>query len=99
MILVFAPARELPLLVPVVMATAWAAAVFLLIKRWSLTSEWRDMHRWGLCCGALLVCMVGGFLRASAWPLMDIVAKAVLNVIAVVCMARLAVRITRRAAV
>jgi hypothetical protein len=99
MILVFAPARELPLLVPVVMATAWAAAVFLLIKRWSLTSEWRDMHRWGLCFGALLVCMVGGFLGASAWPLTDTVAKAVLNVIAVVCMAYLAVSITRRSAV
>jgi hypothetical protein len=99
MILVFAPARGLPLLVPVVMATAWAAAVFFLIKRWSLTSEWRDMHRWALCFGALLVCMAGGFLGARAWSLMDTVAKAVLNVIAVVCMARLAVRIARRSAV
>jgi hypothetical protein len=99
MILVFAPARELPLLVPVVMATVWAAAVFFLIRRWSLTSEWRDVHRWALCFGALLVCMVGGFLGASAWPLMDTMAKAVLNVIAVVYMARLAVRIARRSAV
>jgi hypothetical protein len=99
MILVFAPAGELPLLVPVVMATVWAAAVFFEIRRWSLTSEWRDVHRWALCFGALLVCMVGGFLGASAWSLMDTVAKAVLNVIAVVYMARLAVRIARRSAV
>ena len=99
MALVFVPAFQPPLLVPVGMATAWAAAVFFLIKRWSLTSEWRDVHRWAICFGALLVCMLGGFLGASAWPLMDIVAKAILNVIAVVCMALLAVRITKRAAV
>lgn len=98
MALVFGPAFKPPLLVPVVMATAWAGAVFFLIKRWSLTSEWRDMHRWSLCFGALLVCMAGGFLGASSWSSMDIVAKAVLNVIGVVCMARLAVQIARRSA-
>jgi Na+/H+ antiporter NhaD/arsenite permease-like protein len=96
MALVFGPALKPPLLVPVVMATAWAAAVFFLIKHWSLTSEWRDMHRWALCFGALLVCMLGGFLGANSWSLMDIVAKAVLNVIGIVCMIRLAVRIARR---
>jgi hypothetical protein len=99
MILVFGPPRELPLLVPVVIATAWAAAAFFVIKRWSLTSGWGDMHRWALCLGALLVCMVGGFLGASVWPIMDIVAKAVLNVLAIVCLAGLARRIARRSAV
>lgn len=98
MILVFGPARQLPLLVPVVLGTAWAGAAFFLVKRWSLTSAWQEMQRWALCFGALLVCMVGGFLGASAWPLADTVAKAVLNVIAVGCMALLAVRIARRPA-
>jgi hypothetical protein len=96
MVLVFGPARNLPLLVPVVIGTTWAAGVFLLVRRWSLTSAWQDMHRWALCLGALLVCMIGGFLGASAWSPTDIVAKAVLNVIAVVGMANLAARIARR---
>ena len=64
--------------------------VFLLVKRWSLTSEWKEVHRWALCFGALLVCMTGGFLGAGAWPLMDIVAKGLLNLLAIAGMVRLA---------
>jgi hypothetical protein len=37
--------------------------------------------------------MTGGFLGASAWPLMDIVAKGVLNLIAIAWMIRLAFRL------
>jgi hypothetical protein len=96
MVLVFGPTRQIPLLVTIVIATAWAAAVFFLIKRWSLRSQWQDRHRWALCFGALLVCMTGGFLGASAWPVKDIIAKAVLNLMALVCMADLARRIARR---
>jgi hypothetical protein len=96
MVLVFAPAPAVPLWLPMVIATGWAAAAFFLLKRWCVTSEWRDMHRWALCFGALLVCMAGGFLGAGSWSLMDIVAKAVLNVLAVVCMAVLAARLAKR---
>jgi hypothetical protein len=53
------------------------------------------MHRWALCFGAMLVCMTGGFLGASAWPLMDIVAKGVFNLIAVAWMIRLAFRLAK----
>jgi len=95
MVPVFTPVIRLPLLVVVGLALVWAGGVFFLIKRWSLTSEWWDMHRWALCLGALIVCMLGGFLGASAWPVVDIVAKAVLNVIGIMCMAGLAARITK----
>ena len=50
------------------------------------------MHRWALCFGAMLVCMTGGFLGASAWPLIDVVAKGVFNLIAIAWMIRLAFR-------
>jgi hypothetical protein len=99
MVLVFVPPRNLPLLVPVALALVWATGAVLLIKRWSLTTEWWDLHRWALCFGALLVCMTGGFLGAGAWPIMDTIAKAVLNVIAILCMASLALHIKRRPAV
>jgi hypothetical protein len=97
MAVVFAPKQPaIPLWVPVAIACAWATGVFYVIERWALRSGWRDMHRWALCFGALIVCMVGGFLGAAAWPIMDVVAKAILNVIAIVCMAVLALRIAKR---
>ena len=99
MVVVFGPVRQIPILAPMLAATAWGMGVFQVIKRWSLASAWQDMHRWALCLGALLVCMAGGFLGAGTWPLMDIIAKAVLNLAAVVAMGWLALSITRRARV
>ena len=96
MVLIFGPAREIPLLVPIGLATAWTAGVFLLLKHWALKCEWQEIHRWALCLGALLVCMLGGFLGAGTWPLLDTVAKAILNLLAVVYMAHLGTRIARR---
>jgi hypothetical protein len=99
MTVVFAPRMDLPLWIPVVAAGVWASAAFLLIERWSSASGWDDRHRWALAAGALLVCMVAGFLGASGWSRMDIVAKAVLNAIAVVCMLVLRARIAQRSPV
>jgi len=81
MVLIFGPAREIPLLVPIGLATALTAGVFFLLKQWALKSEWQDLHRWALCLGALLVCMLGGFLGAGTWPLLDTVAKAILKML------------------
>jgi hypothetical protein len=99
MVLVFVPGLELPLWIPMVAASLWAVGAYLLIGRWTVASGWEDRHRWALSFGALLVCMVGGFLGASAWSRMDTVAKAVLNVIAVAWMAALGAKIARRASV
>jgi hypothetical protein len=96
MTLVFAPRPALPLWVPLVVGTAWAAAAFLVIRRWSMTRGWSDRHRWALAFGALLVCMLAGFLGSSTWPAIDLVAKIVLNVIASVRMMSLAQVIWRR---
>jgi hypothetical protein len=95
LVVTFDPKESLPLAVPLLGAAAWAAGVFSLVKRWSRTSGWTEMHRWALCFGAMLVCMTGGFLGASAWPLMDIVAKGVFNLIAVAWMIRLAFRLAK----
>jgi hypothetical protein len=98
MAVVFAPRLEMPLWIPMAGACVWATAAFLLIGRWTGSSGWHDGHRWALCFGALLVCMIAGFLGASLWTRLDTVAKAVLNVAAIVCMLVLRARIVRRAA-
>jgi hypothetical protein len=97
MTVVFAPRPDLPLWVPMVSAAIWSAAAFALARCWSSTAGWRDEHAWALCFGTLLVSMTAGFLGSSTWPRADVVAKIVLDVLAVAGMIALAVRIRRRA--
>jgi hypothetical protein len=96
MALVFGTLSSPPLWLPMAAAAVWGTGAFLLIGRWTTATEWRDIHRWGLSFGALLVCMVAGFLGAPGWSRTDTVAKAVMNLVAVACMALLARRIARR---
>jgi hypothetical protein len=97
MVLVFAPRPDLPLWMPMAAASAWAIGACFLIGRWSKASGWQERHSWALCLGAMLVCMVGGFLGASTWSRLDIAAKAAFNVIAVLGMVLLRQRLVRNA--
>jgi hypothetical protein len=99
MVVVFGRWMDLALWIPMVTASVWGIGVYLLIGRWTTSAGWQDRHRWALSFGGLLVCMIAGFLGAPAWSRTDTIAKAVMNVIAVVCMAVLAVRIARRSPV
>ena len=65
MILVFVPQMGLPLWIPMVVGGAWGIAAALLMTRWASSSDWHDGHRWALAFGALLVCMLAGFLGAA----------------------------------
>jgi hypothetical protein len=96
MILVFVPQMGLPLWIPMVVGSAWGIAAALLVHRWSSSAGWHDGHRWAIAFGALLVCMIAGFLGSSYWPPMDVIAKALLNIVAVVLMAVLARRVEQR---
>jgi hypothetical protein len=96
--MVFAPTitRGLPFWLPMIVGIAWANAAYLILKRWSSACGWRDIHRWALVFGTLLVSMTAGFLGSSTWPRMDIIAKTILNVIAFLCLLALARSISRR---
>jgi hypothetical protein len=98
MVLVFGPVRDLPLVIPMVCAVIWAAGAFFLIRYWALKTLWRDGHRWGLCFGALLVCIAGGFLGVSTFSRFDLVGKTVLNVLGIAGMGLLGARIAKREA-
>lgn len=96
MALIFAPRPSLPLWLPLIGGSVWAAVAFLVIRRWSRASGWNDRHRWALAFAALLVCILAGFLGSSLWPTIDLVGKVALNAIAVVGMIFLARGIWRR---
>jgi hypothetical protein len=95
--LIFGPPRDLAVWIPLAAGTAWALLAFVVIRGLAATPGWGDMHRWALCFGATLVCMAGGFLGSSWWPRVDIVGKAILNVLAVVGFILLAHKIAQSA--
>jgi hypothetical protein len=40
----------------------WASFTFFLMRRWTFSPDWCDMHRYALVCGGVLACMLGGFV-------------------------------------
>jgi hypothetical protein len=97
-VLVFVPRPSIPVWLALVGGSIWAGVAFVAIRRWSMGSGWNDQHRWALAFGALIVCMAAGFLGSSVWPRIDLVAKVVLNVIALVLMLAMARVVWRREA-
>ena len=66
-------------------------AVLFLFTRWTSSPTWDDRHRFAVVCGGVVACMAGGFVIfavGGAMPV-DWIGKAVLNVIAVLWLARL----------
>jgi hypothetical protein len=95
MALVFVP-RPLALWIPITATIAWGAMTIALLRRWVSAFGWGERHEWALSLGVLLVCSSAGFLGSSLWPKMDLIFKAVLNVLAVAGMVVLALRIRQR---
>ena len=81
---------------PMAAGIVWAVLAFLVIRRWSLSQNWDDTHRWAVTFGATLVGMTAGYLGSSTWPRADLIAKIIFNVIAVAGFVLLATRIRRR---
>ena len=95
MSLIFGPRRDIALWIPIIAGIVWASVAFFVIQRWVSSLGWRDIHRWALVFSATLVCMIAGFSGSSTWPRMDIISKAILNVLAVAGFIWLALKISR----
>lgn len=76
--------HAIPFWIFVIAALAWAGMVFHLIRRWSCSEHWSDMHRYALVFGAVGVCIIGGFAGSSSWPRSDLIGKITMDVLAVV---------------
>lgn len=94
--LVFAPRRNLPLWIPVLATVAWAILAYSIARWFSSSPAWSDIQRWSAVFCASLVCMLAGFLGSDSWSRMDLVAKAILNVVSVAGFIWLALKIIRR---
>jgi hypothetical protein len=88
---------SLPAVIPLLIGLAWALAAFFLIRRWSASPGWQDVHRLALISGALVASMSAGFvINGPTLSPVDLVGKVVLNVMAVLLLAYLAWKLHRR---
>jgi len=81
----------IPFDVPTIAGIAWACTAFLLMKHWTSSHAWNDMHRLAVVFGGVGSCMIAGFVMfvvGGALP-MDWIGKVVLNVIAVLLLTSL----------
>jgi hypothetical protein len=100
MTLIFTPTlkHNFSFWIPMAAGVVWGVLGYLIIRLWSRSPSWNDMHGWAATFAATLVCMIAGFSGSSLWLRMDLVAKVVLNVIAVIAFLSLALKIQRRGA-
>jgi len=98
MALIFVPTLQhnFSFWLPVAAGVVWGVLAYLFIRHWSSSAGWNDMQRWAATFAATLVCMIAGFFGSSLWLRMDVVGKAVLNVIAIAGFLLLALKIQRR---
>jgi hypothetical protein len=89
-------APTVPAVAPAAFALLLAAIAFALVRRWSASSAWQDVHRLALVSGALFASMLLGFLVSGIALPVDLIGKLVLNILAVLGLSYLAWKIRRR---
>jgi hypothetical protein len=97
-LLAFGFAPKVPFEVILTAGVAWVCAVLFLFARWTSSLAWDDRHRFAVVCGGIVACMAGGFVIfavGGALPV-DWIGKVVLNLIAVLGLARLGRDLWRR---
>jgi len=65
--LIFVPHPGIAPWMPLVAGPIWALVSYVLIRHWSTAPAWRDIHRFALCFGAALGCMVPGDISSAGW--------------------------------
>lgn len=77
------PEKNPPWWVAIAALVLWGAVAYGVFRRWTASPQWNGLHNWAGAFAATLLCMSAGFLGSSTWSRLDLIGKAVLNVIAV----------------
>ena len=83
-------------LAPMLAEIALAASAVALLRRWSASPGWSDLHRLAVACGALLVSMLVGFLFVTAGNPIDQLGQGIASIITMALLALFARRLQRR---
>jgi hypothetical protein len=96
--LLFTPHHGLAVWIPISVGVIWSLLSFALVRYWSAACGWRDIHRWAICFGAVLGSMAVGDTSAAGWTHLDLIAKFVFQLLAVVGFVLLAKKVWQREA-
>jgi len=80
----FVPKPIEPFWIAIAAGSAWAALAFVLFVRWSSRPAWGKAHRYAAVTGAILACMAAPYLTIATWPKIDVVGKAIFDVLALI---------------
>jgi hypothetical protein len=83
-------------LIPMLAEGAVVAAAAMLLRRWSASCGWSDLHSLALACGVLLVIMLVGFFSITVGSPIDQLGQGVASLVAVVLLALFAWRLQQR---
>jgi hypothetical protein len=96
--LVFLPHPSLAVWIPMTAGLTWALLSFVLLRYWSAAHCWRDIHRFALSFGAVLGCMAISDVSAAGWTRVDLIAKYIFQLSALVGFLLLAQTVWQREA-
>jgi hypothetical protein len=86
-------------LIPMLAEGVLVAGVAALLRRWSASRGWSDLHRLALACGALLVTMLVGFFSVTAGNALDQLGQGIASLLAVMLLALFARRLQQQSRV
>jgi hypothetical protein len=90
--------ESIPMPVCIMIGLVWAAAAFVLIRYWSSSPSWNEAHHLSLVFGALLASILAGFIiNGPILSPLDLAGKAILDLLALLLLARLAIKIQQQA--
>lgn len=94
--LIFVPHPSLAVWIPITAGSIWAVLAYAILRYWAAAKGWRDTHRFALSFGAVLGCMAMSDISAAGWTHVDLIAKFVFQVSALVGFLLLAQKVSRR---
>ena len=85
---------SLPVIIPIILGICIAGIFIFLIRYWSNTSTWNDMHRLGLISGAIIANMLAGFVTSGISLPIDYIGKLIFNILTIFLLIYLAKKIS-----
>jgi hypothetical protein len=82
--------------VPLLAGPAWALLAFIFVRYASASAAWNDTHRFALSFGAVLGCIAMADATTAGWTQIDLIAKYVFQILAIVGFLLLGLKVSRR---